>query len=61
MKRRIGIKRRLMAQRLINKRRWVGNNIESDQGVPVSLDALADIEGSVRTRLPKLLPVSLAA
>jgi hypothetical protein len=61
MKRRIGVKRRLMAQRLMNKRRWVRKDIERDQCGPVSRDALVDIETLIRTRLLNLLPDSLAA
>ena len=61
MKRRIGIKRRLIAQRLMNKRRWVRKDIESGQCDQVSRDALVDVGGLMRTRLPNLLPDSLAA
>jgi hypothetical protein len=61
MKRRIVIKRRLMAQRLLNKRRWVRKDVESDQCEPVSRDALVDIEDLMITRLPNLLPDLLAA
>jgi len=61
MKRRIVIKRRLMAQRLLNKRRWVRKDVVSGQCEPVSRDALVDIEGLMSTRLPNLLPDSLAA
>ena len=50
-----------MAQRLLNKRRWVRKDIENDQREPVSRDALVDIEGLMSTRLPNLLPDSLAA
>ncbi|HSE20689.1 MAG TPA: hypothetical protein VLB68_03500 [Pyrinomonadaceae bacterium] len=61
MKRRIGIKRRLMAQRLMTRRRWVRNKIEADQSAAVSRDEVVDVESLMRTRLPNLLPDSLAA
>jgi hypothetical protein len=61
MKRRIGIKRRLIAQRLMTRRRWVRNNIEADQGAAMSRDEVVDVASLMRARLPNLLPDSLAA
>ena len=61
MKRRIGIKRRLMAQRLINKRRSVRKNIDGVQRDAVALGALVDVARLVSTRLPHMLSDSLAA
>lgn len=58
MKRRIGIKRRLMAQRLINKRRSVRKDIESAKRDSV---ALVDVTCLASTRLPHMLSDSLAA
>lgn len=61
MKRRIGIKRRLMAQRLINKRRSVRKNIVGVRRDPIALGALVDVACLVSSRLPHILSDSLAA
>jgi hypothetical protein len=60
MKRRIGIKRRLIAQRLINQRRSVLKNIDGVQRDPIVVDAHVDAAFLVSTRLPRMLSDSLA-
>lgn len=54
MKRRIGIKRRLLEQRQINRRRSVRRNIESVMNRPAAGVYL------ISSRLPETLTLSLA-
>lgn len=61
MKRRIGIKRRLIAQRLINKRRSVRKHIEGVQSDPIAGGDDVDVAFLVSTRQPNMLLNSLAA
>ena len=60
MKRRIGIKRRLMAQRLINKRRSVRKDIEGAQRDLADLAGPIKSVGVVSAPIPQMLSVSLA-
>jgi hypothetical protein len=60
MKRRIGIKRRLMAQRLINKRRSVRKDIEGAQHDLADLAAPIKSVCLVSAPTPQMLSVSLA-
>jgi len=60
MKRRIVIKRRLMAQRLLNKRRSVRKHIDDAASDPIAQDTYVDVAFLVGTRQPILLSTSLA-